>query len=46
MVLANRTRVQNSRTLLRAFGGLNEGYGCSEADTVRGSIFRPGISRR
>ena len=25
MVLANRTRVQNSRTLLRAFGGLNEG---------------------
>ena len=29
MVLANRTRVQNSRTLLRAFGGLNEGYGCS-----------------
>ena len=44
MVLANRTRVQNSRTLLRAFGGLNEGYGCSEAE--RGSIFRPGISRR
>ena len=32
MVLANRTRVQNSRTLLRAFGGLNEGYGCSEAE--------------
>ena len=33
MVLANRTRVQNSRTLLRAFGGLNEGYGCSEAES-------------
>ena len=32
MVLANRTRVQNSRTLLRAFGGLNEGYGFSEAE--------------
>ena len=37
MVLANRTRVQNSRTLLRAFGGLNEGYGCSEAE-YRGGI--------
>ena len=36
MVLANRTRVQNSRTLLRAFGGLNEGYGCSEAEYSAG----------
>ena len=50
MVLANRTRVQNSRTLLRAFGGLNEGYGCSEAEYSAGIIFSsrdfPALSTR
>lgn len=50
MVLANRTRVQNSRTLLRAFGGLNEGYGCSEAEYSAGINFSsrdfPALSTR
>ena len=50
MVLANRTRVQNSRTLLRAFGGLNEGYSCSEAEYSAGINFSsrdfPALSTR
>ena len=50
MVLANRTRVQNSRTLLWAFGGLNEGYGCSEAEYSAGINFSsrdfPALSTR
>ena len=50
MVLVNRTRVQNSRTLLRAFGGLNEGYGCSEAEYSAGINFSsrdfPALSTR
>ena len=50
MVLANRIRVQNSRTLLRAFGGLNEGYGCSEAEYSAGINFSsrdfPALSTR
>ena len=32
MVLADRMRFGNTRQLLRAFGGLNETYGCSEAE--------------
>ena len=32
MVLADRMRLANTRQLLRAFGGLNETYGCSEAE--------------
>ena len=28
MLLTNRTGVKNTRDLLRAFGGLNETYGC------------------
>ena len=29
MVLADRIRLANTRQLLRAFGGLNETYGCT-----------------
>ncbi len=36
MMLTNHTRLQNSRTLLRAFGGLNETYGCTEAEYSAG----------
>ncbi len=43
MVLANRTELPNSRTLLRAFGGLNEGYGCSRQSTARSELFVPGL---
>ena len=32
MLLTNRTGVKNTRDLLRAFGGLNETYGCTEAE--------------
>ena len=50
MVLANRIRVQNSRTLLRAFGAVNEGYGCSEAEYSAGINFSsrdfPALSTR
>ena len=28
----NLNVLQTSRQMLRAFGGLNEGYGCSEAE--------------
>lgn len=32
MELAERPALKSSRSLLRAFGGLNEGYACSEAE--------------
>ena len=42
--------VQNSRTLLRAFGGLNETYGCTEAEYSAGMNFSarnfPALSTR
>ena len=43
MVLADRIRLANTRQLLRAFGGLNETYGCSEAAYSAGVNFPPGI---
>ena len=39
MVLADRIRLANTRQLLRAFGGLNETYGCSEAEYSAGVNF-------
>lgn len=36
MLLTNRTGVKNTRDLLRAFGGLNETYGCTEAGVQAG----------
>ena len=36
MLLTNRTGVKNTRDLLRAFGGLNETYGCTEAEYSAG----------
>ena len=39
MVLADRMRLGNTRQLLRAFGGLNETYGCSEAEYSAGVNF-------
>ncbi len=46
MVLADRIRLANTRQLLRAFGGLNETYGCSEAEYSAGvNFFHPGFSR-
>ena len=39
MVLADRMRLANTRQLLRAFGGLNETYGCSEAEYSAGVNF-------
>ena len=36
MVLANRAKLQNSRSLVRVFGGLNETYACSEAEYSKG----------
>ena len=50
MILANRTKLPNSRSLLRAFGGLNETYGCSEAEYSAGVNFSsrdfPALSTR
>ena len=50
MTLANRSGIQNSRTLLRAFGGLNETYACSEAEYSAGVNFSardfPALSTR
>ena len=34
MALANRAGLKNTRTLLRAFGGLNETYSCTEAECL------------
>ena len=39
MVLANRTKLANSRSLVRVFGGLNETYACSEAEYSAGVNF-------
>ena len=50
MVLADRIRLANTRQLLRAFGGLNETYGCSEAEYSAGVNFStrdfPALSTR
>ncbi len=50
MVLANRAKVQNSRSLVRVFGGLNETYACSEAEYSAGVNFSsrdfPALSTR
>ena len=50
MTRTNRSGPQNSRTLLRAFGGLNETYTCSEAEYSAGINFSarnfPALSTR
>lgn len=50
MVLANRTKIANSRSLTRAFGGLNETYACTEAEYSAGVNFStrdfPALSTR
>ncbi len=50
MVLADRIRLANTRQLLRAFGGLNETYGCTEAEYSAGVNFSardfPALSTR
>ena len=50
MFLTNRTGVKNTRDLLRAFGGLNETYGCTEAEYSGGRNFSardfPALSTR
>ena len=50
MLLTNRTGVKNTRNLLRAFGGLNETYGCTEAEYSGGMNFSardfPALSTR
>ena len=50
MLLTNRTGVKNTRDLLRAFGGLNETYGCTEAEYSGGMNFSardfPALSTR
>ena len=40
MVLADRMQLANTRQLLRAFGGLNETYGCSEAEYSAGVNYK------
>ena len=50
MVLANREAIRNSRSLVRAFGGLNETYACTEAEYSAGVNFSarnfPALSTR
>ncbi len=50
MILAQRTHLANSRTLLRMFGGLNETYACTEAEYSSGVNFSardfPALSTR
>lgn len=50
MALANRVGLKNTRTLLRAFGGLNETYSCTEAECSSGKNFSarnfPALSTR
>ena len=50
MFLTDRTGVKNTRDLLRAFGGLNETYGCTEAEYSGGMNFSardfPALSTR
>lgn len=50
MILADRQRVTNTRSLTRAFGGLNETYSCTEAEYSAGLNFSsrnfPALSTR
>ena len=50
MILANRNGLKNSRDQLRVFGGLNETYGCTEAEYSAGINFSarnfPALSTR
>ena len=50
MVLANRTKIQSGRSLVRVFGGLNETYACTEAEYSEGVNFSardfPALSTR
>ena len=50
MALAERAHLNNTRQLLRAFGGLNETYGCTEAEYSSGMNFStrnfPALSTR
>lgn len=50
MALANRVSLKNTRALLRAFGGLNETYSCTEAEYSSGKNFSarnfPALSTR
>ena len=50
MLLTNRTGVKNTRDLLRVFGGLNETYGCTDAEYSGGMNFSardfPALSTR
>lgn len=50
MILVNRNGLKNSRSLLRVFGGLNETYGCTEAEYSAGINFSarnfPALSTR
>ncbi len=50
MALANRAGLKNTRALLRAFGGLNETYSCTEAECSSGKNFSarnfPALSTR
>ena len=39
MSLANRNGLKNTRNMLRVFGGLNETYGCTEAEYSAGINF-------
>ena len=42
----SRAAAATSRTLLRAFGGLNETYSCTEAEVAAAKISAAGTSRR
>lgn len=50
MLLAQRESLKSSRSLVRAFGGLNEGWGCTEAEYSEGMNFSardfPALSTR
>ena len=50
MSLANRNGLKNTRNMLRVFGGLNETYGCTEAEYTAGINFSarnfPALSTR
>ena len=50
MILSNRNGLKNTRNMLRAFGGLNETYGCTEAEYSGGMNFSardfPALSTR
>ena len=50
MILTDRTGLRNTRSLLRAFGGLNETYSCTEAEYSAGLNFSardfPALSTR